>query len=210
MQYKPSNLNSFFILSLLGLLLFHPAVWAAENQTNLPEDQQPVNISANSLMASEKTGKSVYKGNVIITQGSLTLKGELVDISHPNNQLTTVIATGNPANFKRYSQVDQAWIKGKAQKIEYNAVDKTVLLVGDAMVEQPGEHTIKGPKLFYDMDKQTLQAQSTETEKQRISVTLNPSNREKPEPEPQQALENTEPEKALNQPEQTAPKEQAQ
>ena len=185
------NTNSRFItvllLTMVSLFITSPLVSAAEKKQNIPDDEQPVNITADSLEASEKTGKSTYKGNVIIIQGSLTLKGETVNITHPNNQLTTVITNGNPATFKRYSQIDQAWIKGKAQKIHYNALDKTVLLTGDAMVEQPGQHVITGPRLFYNIDKQTLQAQRTDTENKRISVTLNPAASNKPQnqkPEP--------------------------
>ncbi|WP_321324652.1 lipopolysaccharide transport periplasmic protein LptA [Thiomicrorhabdus sp.] len=173
MQHNFLRLITLTLLGLTSLMISNQAI--CQTQSNLPDEQQPVNISADSLIASEKTGKSIYKGNVIITQGSLTLKGETVDISHPKNQLTTVIATGNPATFKRYSQVDQAWLKGRAQKIEYNALNKTVLLVGDALVEQPGKHVISGPKLFYNIEQQTLKAQSSDTEKKRISVTLNPA-----------------------------------
>lgn len=184
MQQNFIRLITLTLFGLSSLTISTQAI--CQTQSNLPDEQQPVKISANSLTASEKEGKSVYKGNVIITQGSLTLKGETVDISHPNNQLTTVIATGNPATFKRYSQVDQAWLKGKAQKIEYNAINKTVLLMGDALVEQPGKHLISGPKLFYNIEQQTLQAQSTDTEKQRISVTINPAPVPTPEKQKQQ------------------------
>ncbi|HHT00643.1 MAG TPA: lipopolysaccharide transport periplasmic protein LptA [Thiomicrospira sp.] len=160
----------------LSLLFISSYSFAANIKTgSTPDEQQPVNITADSLKVSEKEGKSTYKGNVVVIQGSLTLKGDVIHISHPNNQLTEVIATGKPANFKRFSQVDQAWLTGKANKIEYHAQNKTVLLIGHAQVEQPGKHIITGPKLFYDIANQTLQAQSTETEKKRISVTFNPA-----------------------------------
>ena len=167
-----------FIPTLILSLVFVSGANAAtesKSTSNKPDEQQPVNISANSLKASEKEGKSIYSGNVVVTQGSLTLKGEVINISHPNNQLTEVIATGKQASFKRFSQIDQAWLKGKANRIEYHAQNRTVLLIGNAEVEQPGKHIIKGPKLFYDIANQTLQAQSTETEKKRISVTFQPA-----------------------------------
>ncbi|WP_019556898.1 lipopolysaccharide transport periplasmic protein LptA [Thiomicrorhabdus arctica] len=150
--------------------------------TQTPDEEQPVHISANSLDAQEKSGISIYKGNVIVTQGSLTLKGDEIIVKHPNNLLKTVKATGQPARFKRFSQTDQSWLKGKANMIEYDALNKTVLLVGSAQVEQPGQHLIKGPKLFYDMTNQTLKAQSTEQEKGRISVTFNPATNTVPNP----------------------------
>lgn len=167
-----------FIPTLIFSVFFVSTSHAATEAKSMPikpDEEQPVNISANSLKSSEKEGKSTYTGNVVVTQGSLTLKGNIINIFHPNNLLTQVIATGKQASFKRFSQIDQAWLKGKANRIEYHAQNRTVLLIGNAQVEQPGKHIIKGPKLFYDITNQTLQAQSTETEKKRISVTFTPA-----------------------------------
>ncbi len=151
-------------------------------QALTPDEEQPVHISANSLDAQEKKGVSIYKGNVIVTQGSLTLTGDEIIVKHPDNQLQTVKSTGQPSSFKRFSQAEQSWLKGKANMIEYDALNKTVLLVGSAQVEQPGQHLIKGPRLFYDMVNQTLKAQGTEQEKGRISVTFNPVTKTKSNP----------------------------
>ena len=169
------------LLTCLSFLLFASSPIALA-QTQALDEEQPVHISANSLDAQEKKGISIYKGNVIVTQGSLTLKGDVITVKHPNNQLQTVKSTGQPASFKRFSQADQAWLKGQANTIEYDALHKTVLLVGNAQVEQPGEHLIKGPRLFYDMTNQTLQAQGTEKEKGRVSVTFNPAAQTTPNP----------------------------
>ncbi len=181
MQQTNISLKSILFVCLLGASSMNLALAATPNT---PDEEQPVNISANSLNAQEKSGISIYKGNVIVTQGSLTLKGDVITVKHPNSQLQTVKSTGKPASFKRFSQTDQAWLKGQANTIEYNAINKTVLLVGNAQVEQPGQHLIKGPKLFYDMTNQTLKAQGTEQEKGRVSVTFNPATTAKPAPQP--------------------------
>ncbi len=172
MQQINTHLQSILFICFLAT----SSIGYAQPATpNTPDEEQPVKISANSLDAQEKQGISVYKGDVVVTQGSMTLKGELITVRHPNSQLQTVKASGKPASFQRFSQVDQAWLKGQASTIEYNALNKTILLIGKAQVEQPGKHMIKGPKLFYDMSNQTLKAQGTEQEKGRISVTFNPA-----------------------------------
>ena len=150
------------------------STFSVANSTAVPDEQQPINIQADSLNASERDGKSVYKGNVVVTQGSLTLKGEQIEVIHPKGSLSKAITTGNPATFKRYNTDEKSWVNGKASTIEYNTQSKTVLLIGNAEVEQPGKHLITGPKLFYDMQKQTLSAESTPQEKKRVSVTFTP------------------------------------
>ncbi len=163
--------SGFYIL--LSLAFFCSSAYAQEPA--IPDEQQPINIQANQLNASEKQGKSIYQGDVIVTQGSLTLSGDRIEVFHPQGTLNKAITTGKPAHFKRFNTTEQSWIYGKANQIEYDTQAKTVLLIGDAEVEQPGKHLIKGPKLFYDIEQQTLQAESTPEEKKRISVTFTPT-----------------------------------
>lgn len=165
MQLAPAKLSTligFFFICFLSTA--HSA-----------DQDQPINITADSMVSQEKSGKSVYKGSVVVTQGSMTLKGDVINVLHPKGKLNKLVATGQQASFQRFSEKDQAWLKGRADKIEYHANNKTILLIGNAKAEQPGKHVITGPKLFYDIQKKTLQAQSTSTEKRRISVTFTPA-----------------------------------
>lgn len=168
--------NAVNWLILLAFLSLSTQVQAEPAKTNLPDEQQPVNILADRLEVDESKGKSTYSGHVVITQGSMTLTGDSVVVIHPNSQVQTIQSTGKPSTFKRFNPTEQAWLQGHANQIDYHAINKTVLLQGNAQVEQPGDHIITGPELFYDMAQQTLKAQSTANEKQRISVTINPAN----------------------------------
>jgi lipopolysaccharide export system protein LptA len=168
---KPYHLIRLFIFSVFVSI----NAQADPGKSNLPDEQQPVNILADRLEVDETKGKSIYSGQVVITQGSMTLTGDRVVVMHPNSQVQTIQSTGKPSTFKRFNPTEQAWLQGHANQIDYHAVNKTVLLQGNAQVEQPGDHIITGPELFYDMAQQSLKAQSTATEKQRISVTINPA-----------------------------------
>jgi len=170
---KASTLKtlSLFIL-FMGVSL--TAFANTTTQNNLPDDEQPVHISADSLDIQGQTGLSVYQGNVEIKQGSLSLKGDKITIQHPSQALKAINVVGKPANFKRFDSESQSWVNGQADNIIYNAQKKTILLIGSAKVEQPGKHLISGPELTYDILNKTLKAQSTAEEKERISVTLMP------------------------------------
>ncbi|WP_127471303.1 lipopolysaccharide transport periplasmic protein LptA [Thiomicrorhabdus aquaedulcis] len=172
-----SHLKTLLTLALISYLAYAPKALAVETPkpSNVPDEQQPVHILADRLEVDEGKGKSIYSGHVIITQGSMTLTGETITVIHPNNQVQTIVSVGKPSTFKRFNPTDQAWLKGHANQIDYHAIKNTVLLQGNAQVEQPGDHIISGPQLFYDMAQQTLKAQSTAQEKQRISVTINPA-----------------------------------
>ena len=167
-------MHSLTKLLFTSVLLMASSTLSLAAPTNTPDNKQPVNIQADQLQASEKAGKSIYSGNVVVTQGSLTIKGDQIEVLHPKGKLSQAITTGTPAIFKRYNQTEKAWVNGKANRIEYDTKAKTVLLIGDAEVEQPGKHKISGSKLFYDLEKQLLNANSSPEDKKRVSVTFTP------------------------------------
>lgn len=139
------------------------------------ETTLPIDIEANKLDAQDQQGLTIYSGQVVATQGSLTLTGDRLEIEHPDRQVQKITTTGNPATFKRFLAEENAWIKGKADTIIYLNQTRQVELIGQAYLEQEGTHKIEGPKLVYDMNAQTLNAGQTEKEAGRIKMTITPN-----------------------------------
>ncbi len=179
-QSRP--LLTLFIGCFFGLISLTISPTSQANPTNpiTPDEEQPIQITADRLEVQEQKGISTYTGNVHIQQGSLELSGDTVTIQHPNGQLQTVKAYGAPAKFKRFSQVEQAWLTGQANLIQYNTKHKTILLSGNAQVKQPGKHTITGSNIFYDVAQQTLMAKGSKDGQGRVSVTFDPAPQKQP------------------------------
>jgi lipopolysaccharide export system protein LptA len=146
-------------LSIVWIVLTGAAVAQTQTTATNESNSAPINIEADQLQSSEKEAQSIYQGNVKVTQGTFELLGDHVVIQHPNNQLNHIVATGTPAKFKRMNPKDKTWMYGEAQTITYNAVEKNILLQGDAIVKQDQKNEIKGPELFYDLNNQILTAQ---------------------------------------------------
>lgn len=158
------------LLISITLLSFTNQAWSqADDETKLP-----INIEADTLHAQEQQGFSIYEGDVVATQGSLTLEGQRLEINHPNQQLQRLVITGKPAKFKRYLPEQKAWVTGHADTIIYHAQAKLMDFIGEAHIEQERTHTISGPSLQYDLDKETLQASGTSAQPGRVSVTITP------------------------------------
>ena len=158
---------------LLALLFTTTTLAKANTQTD-PDAQQPIDIQADRLLFSNPQGKSIYTGHVIITQGSLTLKGNKVFLLHPNQKIQTVEVFGQPAHFKKFLTDEQKWLSGHAQHISYDAKHKKLHLTGKAFVQQGKTNQISGPELFYDLRQQTLEAHGTPTDKGRVHVIIQP------------------------------------
>lgn len=177
--------TTFF--NLLLALTIGVSTTAIAQTTPESDETKPIEVVSNSLDATEKAGKSIYRGDVVITQGSTVITGDVVTLLHPNSELSQAISSGNPATFKRYSIEQQKWISGYAQEITYNAQLKTILLKGKAHVEQAGENSIDGPEIFYDLTQKTLSAKGSNKENQRVKVIFTPEKKPTDTPTPKAA-----------------------
>lgn len=172
-------------LLLILLPFWLTPVLSAENAKSSanaedPDAQKPIEIKADQLQFSNKQGKSIYIGHVVITQGSMELKGDKVILFHPQQKIQKVEVLGQLAQFKKYLAADKKWIQGHAQTIIYWAQNSKIRLTGQAFLQQGEDNQISGPELIYDLKQQTLQAQPTRTEKSRIHVIIQPQPVEKP------------------------------
>jgi len=134
------------------------------------QEELPIEITAESLIIEEKTGSSVYLGNVIITQGKLKIKGDKVTVKHPNQQVSQAIVLGKPASFINFIEKDKTWVKGQANTITYQATNKNILFDGKAKITQAGKNSISGSSILYNSKKETITAKGNKQKQQRIKV----------------------------------------
>ncbi|BBN59826.1 OstA-like protein [Hydrogenovibrio marinus] len=165
-----------FTLLLMLSMLFTAFSAHAENTANTSDENLPVEVTADSLNAKDKEGVSIYQGNVVITQGTTTIKGDKVTLHHPHRKISTAIVIGKPATFKRYLEEEKGWVTGHADKITYSAAQKTLLLEGHAQVIQEGKNSISGPKILYDLTLKTLSAKGEKQD--RIKMIFTPDEQE--------------------------------
>lgn len=173
-----SRANFTPTLLLAGLLLATPLAQA------LPEDsQQPIRIQANSATLDERRNTAVYTGNVVITQGSMTLTGNRVTLhTDSNGELDRLVSEGGPATYQQTPRANQAPVKARADRIEYQAASERILLNGQAWLEQQG-NTFSGQSIRYDIRQQLVNAgRDTGTgassgSSERIEITIQPRRR---------------------------------
>lgn len=111
---------------------------------------QPVHIEADWAEADEHARVSVYKGKVVIVQGSLRITGDVVtmyfDESH---ELQRLIAVGRLARFRQKPDGEDEYQHAKAERIQYNLTTDTMVLTGAAQLSK-GEDSIRASRIVYD------------------------------------------------------------
>jgi lipopolysaccharide export system protein LptA len=97
---------------------------------------QPMNAEADALRYDDARQTSVFTGNVVITKGSIVIRGAQVEVKQDaqGNQFGTI--TGNPAFFRQKRDGVDEFIEGTAQRIEYDSRADTVRFVGNAVLRR--------------------------------------------------------------------------
>ncbi|VAW96873.1 hypothetical protein MNBD_GAMMA23-1354 [hydrothermal vent metagenome] len=156
-------------LFLLIAVILLPSVSFA-----LSSDQdQPIKIKADNVKLNEKTGISVYNGNVIFTQGSLILKGNKIVIHQPDGRVSKIIVTGKPARFQQQQDNVNQLVQAKAGKMEFITDDERVYLSQNASVSQ-GANLLKGEQIEYNTRNSTVTAQKGTGNKNRVHAVIEP------------------------------------
>lgn len=112
--------------------------------------EQPVNIEAEYVDAVlEADSRSVLRGNVRISQGTLLIQAEQADLTRRGGALSQAVLTGAPATVEQ--QLDSGGLmRARAGRIDYDMVAEVLLLTGDVVVTQP-EGELRGERIRYDL-----------------------------------------------------------
>jgi lipopolysaccharide export system protein LptA len=133
--------------------------------------EQPIHIQADRVTVDETSKISTYEGNVELTQGSLHVTAERVEVHRATEGVQRVVATGAPVTFRQRPDNAQEDVRGQAQRVEYTG-DKALLeLIGEAHLWQ-GRDEFSGPRISYESDKNRVQAAG----EGRVRAIIHPQN----------------------------------
>ena len=137
------------------------------------ENGEPLELEADSVLYNEETGISVYRGNVKIVQGEITLRGDTVEVFTKDGAISKLISTASPSRLVRRGK-NQA-LRAEALRIEYLADEGIIDLRGEARIEDDWK-SLSGDHVIYDTQKKIVKATK---EKNRVKLTLRPDKKEK-------------------------------
>ncbi|MCY1348492.1 Lipopolysaccharide export system protein LptA [compost metagenome] len=170
--------NTLPLLLSLGVALGSATAWA------LPTDrEQPIRVQADSAELDDKQGVAVYRGNVVITQGTLKITGDTVTITQDaNGDIEVFTSVGKPAYYEQKPAVDKQIVKAYGLTIQYFAANERIILLDQAKVVQEG-NTFEGEKIVYDTQRQIVNAGratggNVTTPRPRIDMVIQPKKKE--------------------------------
>jgi lipopolysaccharide export system protein LptA len=159
-----------------------------------PSDRdRPVDINADKVAVDDRNKVHVFEGSVVLTQGTLTIKGDKIVVTQNAAGFYNGVATagsGRLVTFRQKRASDGAWIDGEAERIEYNNQSERAKLFNRAQVQSAG-NMVRGQYIEYDVSTESyLVTDAPERSSggkaaspgNRVHVTIQPRNGNKAEP----------------------------
>ena len=170
--------NTLPLLFSLAAAIGSSAAWA------LPTDrEQPIRVQADSAELDDKQGVAVYRGDVVVTQGSMKLTGNTVTLKqNKDGEIEVVSSVGKPAYFEQKPAPDKQITQAYGLTIQYFVSQNRVVLIDQAKVIQEG-NTFEGEKIVYDTQRQIVNAgratgSQVTTPRPRIDMVIQPKKKQ--------------------------------
>ena len=143
--------SSRLLFSLVALL---PATtWS------LPSDSsKPINIEADHAQLNDSSGITQYKGNAVLTQGTLRIEGDIITFLYNDQKhLTKIVAQGKLAKYQQLHSLGEEPVNASAQKMEYHAAAEKIYLFGQGQIRQSADE-FNGNRIEYDIKRNIVNA----------------------------------------------------
>jgi lipopolysaccharide export system protein LptA len=138
---------------LLALAAALPAAWADKADRN-----QPMTITADQQSTIDLLKQIVaFSGNVVISQGTLTIRADRVEVrenAQGFRSATALGGPGRPASFREKREGVDEFVEGFADRVDYDGQADKVHFIGHAQVRRLRGATvadeITGNQISYD------------------------------------------------------------
>ncbi len=156
----------FFSLFLTG------SAWALST-----DKDQPIEIEADTAVLDDEKGISIYRGNVVTTQGSVRMTGDIMTVYFTDDELDTLIMEGNPATYRQLPDDSEVYDEAEALRMEYYELKSLVILINKASFKQEGL-SFSGNRIEYDTENSKVKARGSVKQKngsgERVKIIIKP------------------------------------
>lgn len=144
-------MNAMQILKIGVYAVFSAVLLASPAHAEKADRDKPVNLEADMVTLDDIRKVSVYQGNVILSQGTLMLRADRVQVTQNAGGLDKISATGRPATFRQKLDNRDEFIEGAANRIEYDSVNSQLEMIGQAQLRR-GNDELRGAQISYNAD----------------------------------------------------------
>ena len=149
---------------------------------------KPIHLEADRVTVDDAKQLATFTGNVVLTQGSMILRGDRMEVRQDRDGFKHGTMWGNLAYFRQKREGYDDLIEGWAERVEYDGRADKVQMYNRAMLKR-GQDEVRGSYISYDSNTEFFQVDgSVRTAKSapgegRVKIIMQPKQRdEKPSP----------------------------
>lgn len=111
--------------------------------------EKPVQIESDRMLIDDARKESVFEGNVVLTQGTMQLRGDRVVVRQDAEGFQYGTAYGKPASFRQKREGYDEYIEGFADRLEYDGRKDTLQMFALARITK-GTDEVRGDYISYN------------------------------------------------------------
>lgn len=138
-QYKESSKIRAFMKTHACLLMLAAAMAVLPAMAEKTDRDLPMNVEADALRYDDLKQTSVFTGKVVITKGTIIIRGARVEVRQDAEGYQTAIVSSSPDKLAFYRKkrdgVDE-YIEGEGESIEYDSRADTVKFIRQAVLRR--------------------------------------------------------------------------
>jgi lipopolysaccharide export system protein LptA len=162
--------NLPLILGIAALLL------APMAQAEKADRSKPINVEADSVKVDDVNKVAIYEGHVVMTQGTLMITADRVEVHQDDKGAVSGVATGQPVYFRQKMEASSEYAEGWADRIDYDGQGEKIKLIGHARLKR-GIDELRGDQITYDNVTEFFQAKGNTTGAPgRVHAVIRPRN----------------------------------
>ena len=146
----------------LGLML----AWSWPAFAEKADRDKPTTIDSDRLDHDDQKQVTIFTGNVVLTKGTLVMRGDRMELTQDSNGNYFGTMTGRPARFRQKREGVNEFMEGEAITLDYNGKDEIVTLIQNAVMRRLEGDLLKervaGDRLTYNNLTERYQVESQE------------------------------------------------
>ena len=150
---------------------------------------KPIHLEADRVTVDDAKQIATFTGNVVLTQGSLVMRGDRMEVRQDKEGFRHGTMWGKLAYFRQKREGYDDLIEGWAERIEYDGRADKVQMYNRAMLKR-GQDEVRGSYISYDSNTEFFQVDgSVRTAKAapgegRVKIIMQPKPRDPDSPSP--------------------------
>lgn len=148
-------------LAVAALTLALPAVLPSAARAEQADRDKPTNVESDRMHYDERKQTTVFTGRVVLTKGTLVIRGDELTLRQDANSQQLATAIGKPATFRQKRDgPGEQYVHGTGATIDYDSRTEKLVLTGAAIMARSEcgriMDQVTGAQIIYDGQTETF------------------------------------------------------